>query len=101
MAIHYTCRCGANIRLPNNVAGRKARCNSCGFIFAVPLPELNPEPEAIPLEPGLPEVVRQPQAAPKPEPGLLDFGDRDDILAPAVVLPTHPREASVSSIPDE
>ncbi len=43
MAIHYTCRCGANIRLPSNVAGRKARCNSCGFIFTVPSPELNPE----------------------------------------------------------
>ncbi|HQE30218.1 MAG TPA: hypothetical protein PL151_20905 [Phycisphaerae bacterium] len=46
MAIHYTCRCGANIRMPHNVAGRKARCNSCGYIFTVPSPELNPEPPA-------------------------------------------------------
>lgn len=59
MAIHYTCRCGAHIRMPSNVAGKKARCNSCGFIFTVPQPESSggaagPDagsPASIPLEP--------------------------------------------------
>jgi hypothetical protein len=103
MAIHYTCRCGANIRLPTNVAGKKARCNSCGFIFTVPLPELNPEPESesIPLEPGLPEVVRTKKPAPKPEPGLLALDGLEDILAPASVVPEHPREISPGFHDDE
>ncbi len=63
MAIQYTCRCGANIRMPNNVAGRKARCNSCGFIFVVPSLDLNPpSPPARGREPD----PRPPKPAPPP-----------------------------------
>ena len=36
-AIHYTCACGAEIRLPSAAAGKRARCKTCGAVFAVPL----------------------------------------------------------------
>lgn len=148
MAIHYQCRCGANIRMPRNVAGKKARCNSCGYIFTVPLPELNPEPETIPLEQGedrpaksnpaasVPQVASEtgelgdwlgefaehesaaksaaapttrptgPQPAGLPDATstpatLLDFADKDDILAPEHRNPGLPRLQSGTMLADE
>ncbi len=36
MAIHYKCRCGAGIKLPDNMAGRPSKCQVCGWLFTVP-----------------------------------------------------------------
>ena len=36
MAIHCRCKCGARIRVPDSAAGKRARCRSCGAVFAVP-----------------------------------------------------------------
>lgn len=150
MAIHYTCRCGANIRMPRNVAGRKARCNSCGYIFTVPSAELNPPVDklaAIPLEGGersepmaaetaparpggeigdwLGEFAAQESSAESvtppatrdilstgadsqncsagedPTAGLLDFADKEDILAPPPPTPRRRITETPTSIADE
>ena len=50
MAIHYSCRCGATARLPNNAVGKRARCNSCGYIFTVPVPKGDEPVETIPFD---------------------------------------------------
>jgi hypothetical protein len=36
MAIELRCECGAELRLPNEAAGRRARCKHCGAVFAIP-----------------------------------------------------------------
>lgn len=94
MAIHYTCRCGANIRLPGNVVGRKARCNSCGHIFTVPAPEaVEDKSSSIPLEPELPVRPRaktvEPAQPANAWPVSTELADRDDILAPPVDAPRY------------
>lgn len=74
--------------MPRNVAGRKARCNSCGFIFTVPVPELNPErphplgaiplePAAEPSAPGLPSAPSRESAQASPD----ELGDWLDEFA--------------------
>jgi hypothetical protein len=151
MAIHYTCRCGANIRMPRNVAGKKARCNSCGYIFTVPLADPSPqadrlagipleggdEPESTPL-PGPTVQIKPSQSteevgdwlgefaaqestaesvAPKPAPGseadsgaatnnkpapaLLEFADKEDILAPVPSTPRRRLSETPTAIADE
>jgi hypothetical protein len=138
MAVHYTCRCGANIRMPNNVVGRKARCNSCGYIFTVPAADLNPDTGDIPLEPrpepppvevrpranessaepgdwlgefaqhessagaaDTPRPAQPASAGVNPPASLLEFADREDILAPVPRVPPLPRGESGTALADE
>jgi hypothetical protein len=37
MAIRFHCQCGKLFSLPDNVAGRKARCQQCGKVLTVPM----------------------------------------------------------------
>jgi len=59
--------------MPRNVAGKKARCNSCGYIFTVPAAERKPETGTIPVEPG-------PAGGPKPASVQEDHGEPGDWL---------------------
>jgi hypothetical protein len=141
--------------MPRNVAGRKARCNSCGYIFTVPSTDLNPEESgtaggrlaSIPLEggdrpepaatspaplepageigdwlgefaakestaesaaskatgdtaPGEASSAPQSQGE-KPSAMLLDFADKEDILAPPAKLPRRHLTETPDSIADE
>jgi len=36
MSIEVRCECGADLRLPNEAAGRRARCKHCGHVFEIP-----------------------------------------------------------------
>lgn len=92
MAIHYTCRCGAHIRMPARVAGRKARCNSCGLIFTVPSAD-GPEPDRPrrrPEPPPLASPDADASTAPTSdadEPGdwLAEFARAEEQAAPSAV----------------
>src|SRR3989304_2447980 len=68
VSIHYTCQCGAHIRLPGNVVGKRARGNSCKCIFTGPDTALNPEPDPTPLEPEPAPPPKQPVADDAPAP---------------------------------
>lgn len=35
----FTCTCGKQYRLPDDAAGKRARCKACGEVFTVPSPE--------------------------------------------------------------
>lgn len=98
MAIRYTCKCGANIRMPTSTSGKKARCQSCGVVFTVPAPGYDPDAQPIPLEGAEPAAAGQPQPPdqPPPEPPggwLADFA-RDEkksgSMSPVMVLDLSP-----------
>lgn len=62
--IPYHCTCGKEYSLPDDAAGRRARCRSCGQVFVVPPPaspaeELRLAPEPVPA--GIPVRLPDPQ----------------------------------------
>ena len=36
--INFACICGSQFLVPNDLAGKRARCPSCGMAIAVPVP---------------------------------------------------------------
>lgn len=55
MPIAFNCTCGKALRVPDETAGRRAKCPSCGAVVQVPALELEPEFEIVeepPLRPG-------------------------------------------------
>jgi hypothetical protein len=61
MPIAMRCRCGKEIRVPDDAAGRKVRCKACGGLSTVPM-ELD----------GGAEVVDADEPAPRPRPAHPD-----------------------------
>jgi RsiW-degrading membrane proteinase PrsW (M82 family) len=52
MPIKLQCDCGKWLRMPDEAAGRRARCPACGNTFVVPQPEVaapTPAPERVPV----------------------------------------------------
>ncbi|WP_435009512.1 prolyl oligopeptidase family serine peptidase [Tundrisphaera lichenicola] len=83
MAITFDCPgCGKGYSLGDEVAGKKARCKSCGQVFRVPLPDEEDEPDNIygledvaPPEP-VSSIAADPGVVePRKDPSLL-FGPR-------------------------
>jgi hypothetical protein len=58
--IAFDCTCGKTLRVPDNSAGKRAKCPACGAVVSVP----GPEPEFEIVE----EPPEQPTAAPAPKP---------------------------------
>jgi hypothetical protein len=94
--------------MPNNVAGRKARCNSCGFIFTVPSLDLNPPAAPARPKPAPPASARpastvsqtEPETdRPDAEPGswLAEFAREEGKSAPTT--PTTPERESENTPP--
>ena len=104
MAIRYRCQCGANIKLPDNAVGRRAKCKNCGAIFTVPvdsIPEHEPHwldefakkesangdrsPVMVTDSPHE-KILRQPEPPIEEQPPIADedlpYEDRDWIIAP-------------------
>ena len=50
MAIEFRCTCGKRLSVPEDAAGHKARCPTCGMVVIVPGTRA-PEPEDEPAEP--------------------------------------------------
>lgn len=61
MPIAMRCRCGKDIRVPDDAAGRKVRCQACGGLSTVPMD----------LDGGA-EVVDTGAPAPRPRPAYPD-----------------------------
>ncbi len=67
MAIHYHCRCGADIKLPDTMAGQPSKCQVCNWLFTVPgHPCREDEDTPLVLKEG--EWVEQPRQRPE-QPG--------------------------------
>lgn len=77
MTIRFRCKCGRKFEVPDNNAGRKARCTDCGLKFLVPSPPgakppaakppaANPPAAAAAAPP--PHAARPAVAAPAPRP---------------------------------
>lgn len=49
MSIRHMCSCGAQIKLPDSAAGRKAKCKACGEVFAVPHGAVSSSVDASPV----------------------------------------------------
>ena len=75
MAIRFQCACGANLRVPTSALGKRVRCQSCGTVTRVEMPETPPEDGPIPLEPAREGKNRGPEPSAGAEPGvwLEDF----------------------------
>jgi hypothetical protein len=67
MPITFNCTCGKTLRVPDETAGRRAKCPACNAVVNVPKPE--PEPEF--------EVVEEAPAA-KPSGNLIEDDDSYD-----------------------
>ncbi len=46
MSIPFQCTCGKNLRVKDELAGRKVRCPGCQGILVVPFPEMEPVEES-------------------------------------------------------
>lgn len=104
MTIRFRCKCGRKFEVPDDTAGRKARCTDCGLTFLVPSPPGAPAKAAAPAgsasRPPAPPVATRPAAPPRQAPpppttlrpaeatyGLQD--DADDVpMARLVPEPT-------------
>ncbi len=68
--MNFTCTCGKQYRLPDDAAGKRARCKACGEVFTVPSPDAEYEaastaPRAIPATRPIAQPA-DPPAAPVP-----------------------------------
>jgi hypothetical protein len=69
MALMLTCgSCGATLKVPEEMAGRKVRCSACKAILVVPAAGPAPEEPAPKKSPGAAKAVAEKPAAPKPKP---------------------------------
>lgn len=73
MPITFNCACGKTLRVPDEHAGRRAKCPACAAVVTVPAPEEEP----------ILEVVENPPAPPTAAPGTRPYGkvvddDSDD-----------------------
>ncbi len=125
MSIEVTCECGAEIRLPDSAAGRRARCSACGRVLSVPTqgpesladPEWSESPESSRNRVGTgdwlaefgrhpAELPVQPADAAPPEPSAIPGRPRPGSAsarrpAPPDTAPVQPAEASTAAIPLE
>jgi len=61
MPITFNCTCGKTLRVPDENAGRRAKCPACNAIVNVPKPEVEPEFEVV-------------EEAPATSPGTKPYG---------------------------
>lgn len=81
MAIHVQCSCGQWLRTPEEYAGKRAECPSCGRVFQLPL-----------VSPKVPPDAAQGQRPPEAPPAA----DVKDFLDPPSTPPVKPRTQRVS-----
>lgn len=70
MPIAFNCTCGKTLRVPDESAGRRAKCPACGAVVQVPAPEQEPEFEVVEEPPPRPGAARHgeiPRAKPVEE----------------------------------
>ena len=48
MPITFNCPCGKTLRVPDDSAGKRAKCPACSAVVAIPLPPPPPTPPAPP-----------------------------------------------------
>lgn len=53
MPVRFSCSCGKNLKVPDQHAGRRVKCPSCGKSLVVPQPGYSPEPAPQPAAPGI------------------------------------------------
>jgi hypothetical protein len=67
MPITFDCACGKTLRVPDEHAGRRAKCPVCNAVVSIPAPdpvfEIVEEPEPAPAAP---EAAAAPAATPRP-----------------------------------
>jgi hypothetical protein len=66
MPITFSCTCGKTLRVPDEHAGRRAKCPACSAVVNVPKPE--PEPVFEVVEDAPPPVGTAPGAPPAAKP---------------------------------
>ena len=62
MPIDFACACGRSMRVPDDAAGKRAKCKDCGIVFVVPDPK-----GASPVAPAVTPQALQPTPAPGTE----------------------------------
>jgi hypothetical protein len=86
--ITLNCPCGKMLRVPDDSAGKRAKCPACSAVVAIPLP---PPPPAPPE----PEPVFEIEEPPAPAPGLPHtykpaLDDDDDATPYGLAAPEKP-----------
>jgi hypothetical protein len=77
MPITFNCTCGKTLRVPDENAGRRAKCPACNAVLTVPAPEpvfeIVEEPEKPAIAPAIP--IAPPKLSSKPK---YEDDDEDD-----------------------
>ncbi len=82
--LSVTCKCGAHYRVPEKLAGKRAKCKHCDHLIPIPAPK--PTSAAQPAKPAPPKPQRPP-----PEPPPVDEHERPSWVPP-LVDETHGRD---------
>jgi hypothetical protein len=67
MPITFNCPCGKTLRVPDEHAGRRAKCPACAAVVTVPAPEVEPVLEVVEDTPA-PPTAAAPGAKPYSKP---------------------------------